>query len=121
LVAAGCLYVEPAWSPDVNLPPEILFPDPDVEQVFDLNQISQVFVTVREPDTDRIVFQWSVPDVAQAQIIDTPQGNNEWTSSLRIMNKAAILDGQTIRCTVVDEASPANRREVSWALVLEAP
>ena len=117
---AGCLYIEPAWSPDMNLPPEILSPDPDQEHVLDLNQFSQVMVTARETDGDELIFIWRAPDAANAEVIDLPQDEDVWASVLRIADPAASLDGQSITCTIVDEASPANRIEISWTILLEA-
>ena len=120
-LTTGCLYVEPAWSPEVNLPPELLAPAPDRDHVLDLNQFSQVLVTVREPDLDQVVFLWRVPDAAQAEVVDLPQDENIWASLLRVTSKSPSLDGQTISCTVVDEASPANRIEIDWTIMVEAP
>ncbi|MFT4625313.1 MAG: hypothetical protein ACI8PZ_003981 [Myxococcota bacterium] len=102
----------------MNLAPEILSPDSSDGLVLDLDQFSQVMVTARETDGDDVLFIWRAPDAAQAEIIDLPQDEAIWTSVLRVEGRSPSLDGQTISCTVVDEATPANRIEISWTIAL---
>lgn len=118
---AGCFYLEPAARPEVNQPPEILFPDPGAQHLLDLDQFSQVSVTVRESDGDQVLFIWTIPDVADALITDVPQDADEWTSVLRVQNKDTALNGREVRCTILDEASPANRLELTWRIQVGGP
>ena len=123
ILLSSCLYMEPAWTPEQNLAPSILFPPPsDTENTFLLDQLSLVQVQVSEPDGDRVRFQWTAPEIAQAEIRDFEAEPGVWISSLTVTNKVPQLNSALIRVDTVDGAKPnPNRLDVEWRVVLEAP
>jgi hypothetical protein len=122
LVLASCLYLEPSWKPERNLPPDILFPPPTGEvHLFPLDQYTRVQVEVRENDGDSLRFSWTFPEASEATVIDFEPEPGLWVSSLTVSNKDPSLHNQSIRCDIVDAASPnPNRLQVTWRIHLEA-
>jgi hypothetical protein len=117
----ACLYVEPAWSPEMNLGPEILSPTGADEHLFDLNLFRVVTVTVRETDGDDVLFIWDGVPQDNQEIIDLPIKDDVWASSLRVIDPDPSLDGGLVTVTVIDEAIPANRIEVHWRMLVGGP
>jgi hypothetical protein len=115
--------MEPAWTPEQNQAPSILFPPPsDTEHTFLLDQLSLIQVQVNEPDGDRVRFQWTAPEIAHAEIRDFEAEPGVWISSLTVTNKVPQLNSALIRVDIVDGATPTpNRLDVKWRVVLEAP
>jgi hypothetical protein len=113
-MAHGCLYVEPMWSPPLNQPPDILFPEdnPAILEMLSDPTIAQVVADDDEDDT--LSFGWFVPNSPNL----VPQTKKEpafWVSTLSVP-LSAVRDGDTI--TVIVGDTDNNNESVHFDVVL---
>jgi hypothetical protein len=107
----GCLYIDPIWRPEVNLPPEIIRPeDFDGEPVeIDLGIVTGMTVVVTEPDGDDIDIVWLQPPPLLLYEETATAADGTYTSMILVLNREEPgLDGAVFACDVIDEAVPAN-------------
>ena len=105
----------------MNLPPEILLPRGGEDEVhnLDLRFFNTAKVLMREPDGDQLTFDWSYPRAAEVELIETPVSERDWSSELKVLNLDPSLHGQQVTCTILDDAVPANVRQVKWIIKLQ--
>lgn len=107
-LVGGCLYIEPAWTP--NQPPEIIVPElaAGEEYLLDLNTTQVATVVGKDEDSNEIKCFWDVPNVA------VPNSNcdgptDALISTTLILDRdpafLATLDGQLILAHLIDVAA----------------
>lgn len=103
---AGCLYIEPAWRPDVNQAPEILEPrgPAGTEFVHDLLASAYLTVIASDPDSTRIQCFWIVPGRPPPEAHCTV-GEDGLISTHIELEPDPALDGELVEAHVHDVES----------------
>lgn len=106
----GCLYIEPAWTP--NAEPQVLEPDlaPGEEFVADLNFLRVLQVVGNDEDSEQISCAWIVPNEPYPDASCDRDGSLIY--SVLILGDdpefLASLDDQLITAHIVDPLSDAD-------------
>lgn len=119
--SSGCLYTAPTWSPPVNLRPEIIRPEGATQgevypAVFRTDEVV-LSVVAQDPEREPLTFLWFVGGGIVADANTYSQAEDVWVSALTV-SIDDVVEGDEIRCTILDDNPRQNAIDVAWRVEL---
>lgn len=102
------------WSPELNLPPDILFPEDNPAILEMVSDPTIAHVVADDEEDDTLSFGWIVPSSPNL-VPDTKKEEEWWVSTLSIP-LSAVRDGD--RITVIVGDTDNNNESVRFDVVL---
>jgi hypothetical protein len=93
----------------MNEPPTLIEPsgDPGEQFIRDLDVSPFLLVVISDPDSDRILCSWRVPDLpTEPDSTCNAESNNRWASTLTL-DYDLQLDGEIVEAYLFDQSSGA--------------